>query len=143
MSMEDRDGWIWLDGEWLPWRDARVHVMTHTLHYGLGCFEGIRAYPTPQGPAIFRLEAHIERLFDSARILGLPMPFDEATVSAACCDATGKRMGPKRAAPRSTEDSVDSAPRLLREVSSSAACSSSPSKRQRWVRSRAGSMMAK
>ncbi|MCB1887329.1 MAG: branched-chain amino acid transaminase [Rhodocyclaceae bacterium] len=87
MSMEDRDGWIWLDGEWLPWRDARVHVMTHTLHYGLGCFEGIRAYPTPQGPAIFRLEAHIERLFDSARILGLPMPFDEATVSAACCDA--------------------------------------------------------
>ncbi len=87
MSMEDRDGWIWLDGEWLPWRDARVHVMTHTLHYGLGCFEGIRAYATDKGPAIFRLDAHIERLFDSARILGLEMPFDPATLTAACRDA--------------------------------------------------------
>jgi len=87
MSMEDRDGWIWLDGEWLPWRDARVHVMTHTLHYGLGCFEGIRAYPTTAGPAIFKLEDHIERLCDSARILGLEMPFDAATLSRACRDA--------------------------------------------------------
>jgi len=84
MSMEDRDGWIWLDGQWLPWRDARVHVMTHTLHYGLGCFEGIRAYRTAAGPAVFRLDDHVERLFDSARILGLEMPWDRTTIADAC-----------------------------------------------------------
>ncbi len=84
MSMEDRDGWIWLDGQWLPWRDARVHVMTHTLHYGLGCFEGLRAYRTVAGPAVFRLDEHVERLFDSARILGLEMPWQPATIADAC-----------------------------------------------------------
>lgn len=87
MSMEDRDGWIWMDGQWLPWRDAKVHAMTHTLHYGLGCFEGIRAYATARGPAVFRLDDHIERLFDSAHILGLEMPFDRAALSAACSGA--------------------------------------------------------
>lgn len=96
MSMEDRDGWIWLDGQWLPWRDARVHVMTHTLHYGLGCFEGLRAYATPDGPAIFRLAEHLERLFESARILGLDMPFDEATLAAACREAV-RRNGLEQA----------------------------------------------
>jgi len=87
MSMENRDGWIWLDDEWTPWRDAKVHLMTHTLHYGLGCFEGIRAYSTPTGPAIFRLDDHVERLFESAQILGLEMPFDRARIHRACCDA--------------------------------------------------------
>lgn len=86
MSMENRDGWIWLDGEWTPWRAARIHPMTHTLHYGLGCFEGIRAYDTPSGPAIFRLEEHIERLFESALILGLDMPFDRDTLERVCCE---------------------------------------------------------
>jgi len=84
MSMEDRDGWIWLDGQWLPWRDARVHVMTHTLHYGLGCFEGLRAYRTAGGPAAFRLDDHVERLFDSARILGLEMPWARPAIADAC-----------------------------------------------------------
>lgn len=87
MSMENRDGWIWMDGQWLPWREAKVHAMTHTLHYGLGCFEGIRAYPTSAGPAIFRLDEHIERLFDSAHILGLSLPFEHADIRAACCEA--------------------------------------------------------
>ncbi|TVT47991.1 MAG: branched-chain amino acid transaminase [Denitromonas halophila] len=90
MSMENRDGWIWMDGQWTPWRDARVHAMTHTLHYGLGCFEGIRAYATPTGPAIFRLDEHIERLFDSAKILGLEMPYDAPTLRQACIDAIGR-----------------------------------------------------
>lgn len=87
MSMENRDGWIWMDGQWLPWREAKVHAMTHTLHYGLGCFEGIRAYPTPTGPALFRLDEHIERLFDSAHILGLAMPFEPVAVREACREA--------------------------------------------------------
>lgn len=90
MSMENRDGWIWLDGDWTPWRDAKVHLMTHTLHYGLGCFEGIRAYSTPAGPAIFRLEDHVERLFESAQILGLDMPFDRTRIQHACCDAVSR-----------------------------------------------------
>lgn len=87
MSMEQRDGWIWLDGEWLAWRDARIHVMTHTLHYGLGCFEGIRAYRTAGGTEIFRLDDHLDRLAESATILGLDMPFDAAALRAACIDA--------------------------------------------------------
>jgi branched-chain amino acid aminotransferase len=81
MSMADRDGLIWLDGEMLPWRDARVHVLTHTLHYGMGVFEGVRAYRTEAGTAIFRLDAHTDRLFRSAHILNMPMPFDKATLN--------------------------------------------------------------
>ena len=68
MSFSDRDGVIWLDGKMVPWRDAQVHVLTHTLHYGLGAFEGVRAYNTEKGPAIFRLEDHTDRLFRSAHI---------------------------------------------------------------------------
>jgi branched-chain amino acid aminotransferase len=84
MTFADRDGTIWLDGEMVPWREARVHVLTHTLHYGLGVFEGVRAYATPdQGTCIFRLAEHTERLFNSARILGMDMPFDRATVNEA------------------------------------------------------------
>ena len=75
MSMADRDGVIWLDGELVPWRDATVHVLTHTLHYGMGVFEGVRAYATPKGPAIFKLQEHTKRLFNSAKILRMDMPY--------------------------------------------------------------------
>ena len=83
MSMSDRDGVIWLDGELVPWREAKVHVLTHTLHYGMGVFEGVRAYKTEQGTAIFRLDAHTDRLFRSAHILMMPMPWDKATINEA------------------------------------------------------------
>lgn len=85
MTMDDRDGWIWFDGRMVPWREAKVHVLTHTLHYGLGVFEGIRAYPTVNGMQIFRLHAHIDRLFRSAHILRMPMPYDKATLNEAAC----------------------------------------------------------
>jgi len=78
MSFADRDGFIWFDGEMVPWRDAKVHVLTHTLHYGMGVFEGVRAYETPdQGAAIFRLQDHTDRLFRSAKIMGMNMPFSK------------------------------------------------------------------
>lgn len=83
MTMDDRDGVIWLDGKLVPWRDAKVHVLTHTLHYGMGVFEGVRAYQTDKGTAIFRLDAHTDRLFRSAHILCMDMPFDKATINAA------------------------------------------------------------
>ena len=84
MSFADRDGLIWMDGEMVPWRDAKVHVLTHTLHYGLGVFEGVRAYKTKdQGTCIFRLQAHTDRLFRSAHILGMSMPFDKDTLNQA------------------------------------------------------------
>jgi branched-chain amino acid aminotransferase len=75
MSMSDRDGWIWYDGKMVPWRDATTHVLTHSLHYGLSVFEGLRAYKTSAGTAIFRLREHTERLFNSARIFMMQMPF--------------------------------------------------------------------
>jgi branched-chain amino acid aminotransferase len=78
--MSDRDGLIWYDGELVDWRDATTHVLTHTLHYGMGVFEGVRAYKTDKGPAIFRLEDHTDRLFNSAKILGMKMPFDKAVL---------------------------------------------------------------
>ncbi len=83
MSMADRDGVIWLDGELVPWRDAKVHVLTHTLHYGMGVFEGARAYKTDKGAAIFRLQEHTDRLFRSAHIMGMEMPMDKETVNEA------------------------------------------------------------
>ena len=86
-TMDDRDGVIWLDGKLVPWREAKVHVLTHTLHYGLGVFEGIRAYKTARGTAIFRLEAHTDRLFRSAHILNMPMPYDKATINRAVISA--------------------------------------------------------
>ena len=82
-TMADRDGLIWLDGKMVPWREATTHVLTHTLHYGMGVFEGVRAYKTGAGAAIFRLQEHTDRLFNSAHILGMPMPFDRETVSEA------------------------------------------------------------
>ena len=83
-TMDDRDGVIWLDGKLVPWRDATTHVLTHTLHYGMGVFEGIRAYKTDQGTAIFRQEEHMQRLFNSAKILRMKMPYDRATLTEAC-----------------------------------------------------------
>ncbi|HIF50664.1 MAG TPA: branched-chain amino acid transaminase [Thiotrichaceae bacterium] len=87
MSMDDHDGVIWLDGEFVPWREAKVHVLTHTLHYGMGVFEGVRAYKAAKGTAIFRLQEHTDRLFRSAHILNMPMPFDKETINKACLDA--------------------------------------------------------
>ena len=87
MSMADRDGLIWLDGEMVPWREAKTHVLTHTLHYGLGCFEGVRAYNTASGPAIFRLKEHTDRLFRSAHILNMTMPFTKEQLNEAQCAA--------------------------------------------------------
>ena len=85
-TMADRDGLIWLDGEMVPWREAKTHVLTHTLHYGMGVFEGVRAYQTAQGAAIFRLKEHTDRLFNSAHILGMNMPWDRETLNRAQCD---------------------------------------------------------
>ena len=82
-TMADRDGVIWFDGEMVPWREARVHVLTHTLHYGMGVFEGVRAYKTEAGTAIFRLQAHTDRLFDSAQIMMMGIPFDRHTINEA------------------------------------------------------------
>lgn len=84
-TMDDRDGLIWFDGKMSPWRDAKVHVLTHSLHYGLGVFEGVRAYKTERGPAIFRLQDHTRRLFDSAKILGMKIPYDQNTLNEAQC----------------------------------------------------------
>ena len=80
MSMADRDGFIWYDGKLVPWRDANTHVLTHSLHYGLAVFEGVRAYKTVDGTAIFRLKEHTDRLFNSAHIYRMPMPWDRATL---------------------------------------------------------------
>jgi branched-chain amino acid aminotransferase len=79
-SMADRDGWIWYDGKLVPWRDATTHVLTHSLHYGLAVFEGVRAYETVGGTAIFRLQEHTERLFNSAHIYMMKIPYDRATL---------------------------------------------------------------
>ena len=79
--MSDRDGVIWYDGKLVPWRDATTHVLTHTLHYGMGVFEGVRAYKTPRGAAIFRLQAHTDRLFRSAHILGMKIEYSKDTIN--------------------------------------------------------------
>ena len=83
MTMADRDGVIWVDGTLVPWRDAKVHVLTHTLHYGMGVFEGVRAYKAERGTAIFRLQEHTDRLFRSAHILGMAMPYDKSVINEA------------------------------------------------------------
>ncbi len=81
MSMADLTGEIWFDGEMVPWAEAKVHVLTHTLHYGMGVFEGVRAYETAQGPGIFRLKEHTDRLFRSAHIMNMPMPFSKKEIN--------------------------------------------------------------
>ncbi|WP_031406176.1 branched-chain amino acid transaminase [Thiomonas sp. FB-Cd] len=85
-SMSDRDGKIWMDGQLVEWRDAKIHVLTHTLHYGCGAFEGVRAYKTDTGTAIFRLRDHTERLFNSAKILRMQIPFTPEQVMQAQID---------------------------------------------------------
>ena len=87
MSFADRDGVIWMDGRMVPWREANVHVLTHSLHYGVGAFEGIRAYKTLQGTALFRLDDHIQRLYDTAHILEMDIPYEFAVIRQACIDA--------------------------------------------------------
>lgn len=83
MSMSDRDGLIWYDGKLVPWRNATTHVLTHSLHYGLAVFEGVRAYDTDLGTAIFRLQDHTRRLFNSAHIYQMEIPYDQAAINAA------------------------------------------------------------
>jgi branched-chain amino acid aminotransferase len=83
MSMADRDGWIWMDGELVPWRDAKIHVLTHSLHYGMAVFEGVRCYETQTGSAIFRLQDHTQRLLNSAKIFQMKIPYDAAVLEAA------------------------------------------------------------
>ena len=89
-TMEDRDGLIWFNDKFVPWREAKTHVLTHTLHYGLGVFEGVRAYETKKGPAIFRLEDHTKRLFNSAHIVGMELPFTSEQVNKAQKDSIRK-----------------------------------------------------
>lgn len=86
MAISDRDGVIWRDGAMIPWREANTHVLTHTLHYGAGVFEGVRAYQTPNGPAIFRLKEHTRRLFNSAKIIGMKLPFTQEQICQANID---------------------------------------------------------
>jgi len=83
MSMANRDGFIWMDGKLIPWRDANIHVLTHSLHYGMAVFEGVRAYKTDKGTAIFRLKEHTRRLFNSAKIFQMPMSYTEEQISEA------------------------------------------------------------
>jgi len=83
MNFADRDGVIWFDGKMVDWREAKVHVLTHTLHYGMGVFEGVRAYHADQGTAIFRLQAHTDRLFRSAKIMNMDMPFSKDEINEA------------------------------------------------------------
>lgn len=83
MSMVDRDGKIWKDGHLIDWRDATLHVLTHSLHYGMAIFEGVRAYKNPEGTAIFRLKEHTQRLFNSAKIFQMVIPYDMETIMVA------------------------------------------------------------
>jgi branched-chain amino acid aminotransferase len=83
MSMANRDGFIWMDGKLIPWREANIHVLTHSLHYGMAVFEGVRAYKTDKGTAIFRLKEHTRRLFNSAKIFQMPMSYTEEQISEA------------------------------------------------------------
>ena len=89
-TMEDRDGLIWFNNKFVPWREAKTHVLTHTLHYGLGVFEGVRAYKTSKGAAIFRLEDHTKRLFNSAHIVGMRLPFTPLQINQAHKDSISK-----------------------------------------------------
>ena len=84
MTMADHDGVIWFDGKLVPWKEANIHVLTHTLHYGTGVFEGMRAYATPLGAAIFRLHEHTQRMFRSAHILGMRMPYTIDEINESC-----------------------------------------------------------
>lgn len=86
----NKSEWIWQNGKFLPWDEARVHVMTHALHYGSSVFEGIRVYPTPAGLRVFRLGAHTQRLLDSAKIHHIAIPYTFAEINAACCEVVAR-----------------------------------------------------
>jgi len=86
MDPRDEQGKIWMNGKYIPWKDAKVHVMSHVLHYGTSVFEGMRCYKTPKGPSIFRLADHIRRLFDSAKIYRMPIPYTKEEIIQACND---------------------------------------------------------
>ena len=86
MNPQDEKGKIWFNGQFVDWKDATVHVMSHVLHYGSSVFEGIRCYSTPAGPAIFRLQDHTRRLFDSAKIYRMDIPFTQNEINQACID---------------------------------------------------------
>ena len=86
MDLSKNQGSIWLDGRMVDWREANVHVLTHTLHYGVGVFEGVRAYNTPKGPSIFRLQDHTDRLFKSAGIVNMEIPYAKETINNAHID---------------------------------------------------------
>src|SRR4026207_1714335 len=94
-SMADRDGHIWYDGKLVPWRDATTHVLTRSLHYGMGVFEGVRAYKTPNGTAIFRLREHTDRLFRSAHINGMKLPYAQQTPIGDARGAAGAHPPPQ------------------------------------------------
>ncbi|MBH44602.1 MAG: branched chain amino acid aminotransferase [Gammaproteobacteria bacterium] len=87
MLMSELDGKIWMNGEFCDWKDAKIHILTHTLHYGTGVFEGVRAYKTNSGTAIFRLNDHTDRLFESARLIGMQIPFTKDELKQAQCDS--------------------------------------------------------
>jgi len=89
MTMQKSD-FIWFSGEFVPWDEAKIHVMSHALHYGSSVFEGIRAYHTPKGPAVFRLEEHVHRLFNSAKITHMEIPFTEDEISRAILSTVAK-----------------------------------------------------
>tara|TARA_B100000214_G_C23917488_1_gene604439 strand:+ start:173 stop:1102 length:930 start_codon:yes stop_codon:yes gene_type:complete len=89
-SMSERDGFIWMDGEFIPWREAKIHILTHTLHYGMGVFEGVRCYETVSGSAIFRLREHTQRLINSAKIFEINIPFSLTQLESAQVEVVKK-----------------------------------------------------
>lgn len=88
--MSDTPEWIWHKGEFVPWTDANLHIMAHGLHYGSSVFEGIRCYETKTSPAVFRLDDHLARLFESCKMYRMESPFDYATIRQACCDVISR-----------------------------------------------------
>jgi len=103
----DQTNWVWMNGEVVPWNGATIHVSAHTLHYGSGVFEGMRCYETEDGPAVFRMDAHLERLASSAEAYGIQIPYSKVSIAHAAndCqrlrrisefDARGSRGGRRR-----------------------------------------------
>ena len=88
--MSELKGQIWMDGSFCDWKDAKIHILTHTMHYGTGVFEGVRAYEAKSGPAIFRLKEHTDRLFQSASLVGMNIPFSKEELMQAQCDSVTK-----------------------------------------------------
>ena len=96
IPFDDREGLIWFNGEMVPSEQATTHVLSHALHYGSSVFEGVRAYDTPKGPAIFRLQDHTKRLFDSAKIYRMQIPYTAEEINEASAAAGTGRKGPDK-----------------------------------------------